>query len=223
MSFLITGPKSARATLLLAHGAGAGMDSPFLEAMAAALAERALCVVRFEFAYMAARRAGASRRPPPRVERLADEYRQAVTALRRGDAQFADRDLRAAGPLLIGGKSLGGRVATMLAEDLWRQGLIAGAFALGYPFHPPGKPEQWRTAHLESLACPLLICQGTRDPFGSRAEVAALTLGPGVELCWLDDGDHDLKPRKRSGVTWEQNISAAADAIARHAEKVMGH
>jgi predicted alpha/beta-hydrolase family hydrolase len=190
----------------MAHGAGAGMETAFLAAFAALLAERGMATLRFEFAYMGARRTGGPRKPPPKAERLVDEYRAAVAAAGAG------------APLLIGGKSMGGRVASLLADELHAAGRIAGLVCLGYPFHPPGKPEQLRTAHLEQLACPALIVQGERDPFGSRAEVEALIearrLSRAIGFHWAGDGDHDLGPRGGSGFTRKGNLAAAADAVA---------
>lgn len=204
--FLRTGPADAPARFLCAHGAGAGMETPFLKIFAQLLAERGVATLRFEFAYMAARRSGGTRRPPPKAERLVDEYRAAVAAAGPG------------APLVIGGKSMGGRVASLLADELYGAGRIAGLACLGYPFHPPGKPEQLRTAHLQALACPALIIQGERDPFGSRAEVEALieakAVAPAIRFHWAGDGDHDLGPRGGSGFTRKGNLSAAADAVA---------
>ena len=192
---LVDGPEDARATLLLAHGAGAGMEHEWMVTMAGALAERGLRVVRFEFPYMHARRAG--RRPgPDRMPKLLSCYREVF------DAQD--------GPTLLCGKSMGGRAATMLAGDVD----CAGVIAFGYPFHPPGKPENLRTAHLETLRTPTLIVQGERDTFGGRDEVATYTLSDQVQLCWLEDGDHSLKPRKKSGHTHEGHLQRAADAAA---------
>jgi predicted alpha/beta-hydrolase family hydrolase len=199
-SFLVSGPADAGVMLLFAHGAGAPMDSGWMSAMAGKLAERGLRTARFEFDYMAARRSGL-RKPPPRAERLLDEYRAAV------------RELEPNGRLLIGGKSLGGRVASMIADESRDAGLIVGLVCLGYPFHPPGAPDRLRTAHLEALRCPALVCQGTRDPFGTREEVAGFRLSPALEVKWFE-GDHDLKPRKADGVTLAGNQAAVAAAIA---------
>jgi uncharacterized protein len=183
--FLVTGPEDAGTTILLAHGAGAPMDSKSMNAAAAALADAGLRVARFEFGYMAARRTSDQRKPPPKAETLKDEYRDAVAAL------------GAKGKLVIGGKSMGGRVASMVADDLHSAGKIAGLLCLGYPFHPPEKPAQLRTAHLEDLQTPALIVQGTRDPFGTRPEVEEYTLSKAIRILWLEDGDHDLVPRKK--------------------------
>lgn len=204
--FLSSGPEPATARFVCAHGAGAGMSAPFLGVVAGLLAERGVATHRFEFGYMAARRQGGTKRPPPKAERLVGEYHAAIAALPP-----------AALPL-IGGKSMGGRVASLIADELYAAGRIAGLVCLGYPFHPPNKPEQLRTAHLERLACPTLIVQGERDPFGTRAEVEAMRLSPAIRFHWASDGDHDLGPRGASGFTRKGNLAAAADAVAAFAK-----
>lgn len=191
------GPESAGATLLLAHGAGAGMESPFLRDVAAGLAAAGIRVVRFEFPYMAARRQGSRRGPDPQG-RLLDCFRAAVERWRD------------AGPLSLGGKSMGGRMATMVADELGARSVVV----FGYPFHPPGRPDRLRVAHLGTLATPTLILQGERDPFGGRAEVPGYPLGPAIQLEWLPDGDHSLAPRRRSGRSAEENLTTALAAAA---------
>ena len=203
------------ATVLLAHGAGAAMDSAAMTALSRALARAGLRCLRFEFAYMAARREGGSRRPPPKAEKLVPEYLEAVAAL--GDDP-------ATRPLLIGGKSMGGRVASLVADGLRDAGRIDGLLCIGYPFHPPKRPEVPRTAHLADLGTPTLICQGTRDPFGTEAEVAGYALSPAIETLWLPDGDHDLKPRKRlTGLTHAQHLDRAAEAAAGFARRLAAY
>ncbi len=204
--FLNAGPANAFARIVLAHGAGAAMTSPFLEKMTLLLTERGLQISRFEFDYMAARRSGGKRRPPPRAELLVPEYRRAVEQLR---AQGAG-----AQKVLIGGKSMGGRVASLVADELFAAGQIAGLVCLGYPFHPPGKPDNLRAAHLQALRCPALIIQGERDPFGARAEVEDYRLSDTIAIQWAPDGDHDLGPRGGSGFTRAANLALAAGAIA---------
>jgi predicted alpha/beta-hydrolase family hydrolase len=200
--FLLQGPEDAEITILLAHGAGGPMDSASMNAAAGAFAERDFRVARFEFAYMAGRRTSGLRKPPPRAETLKGEYLAAIT------------ELAATGTLIIGGKSMGGRVASMIADDLYAAGKIAGLLCLGYPFHPPGKPEDLRTAHLAELKTPTLICQGTRDQFGAREEVAQYVLSDTIEILWLEDGDHDLKPRKIvSGFTAADHLRTVAGTV----------
>jgi hypothetical protein len=208
VEFLASGPPSPSVRFLCAHGAGAGMTTPFLAAMAAAVSERGIATLRFEFAYMASRRAGGAKKPPPRAERLLDEYVAAVAAAPKGV------------PLLIGGKSMGGRVASLVADRLFGEGFIVGLICLGYPFHPPNKPAQLRTSHLKDLRCPTLIVQGERDPFGNRGEVEGYPLSDAIRLSWAADGDHDLGPRGASGHTRRGNLAAAADAIANFAKAI---
>lgn len=203
MNTIHDGPDNAKATLLLAHGAGAPMDSDWMNAMAAKIAAHGIRVTRFEFGYMAARREGDGKRPPPApANRLIGEYVGAISGIARS------------GPLFIGGKSLGGRMASMIAERQFADGAIAGLVCLGYPFHPPGQPEKLRTDHLEAISCPTLICQGERDPFGTRDDVAGYALSPQIRVEWLADGDHDLKPRKASSASFEGNLDQAASAAA---------
>lgn len=208
--FLFDGPEKASATILLAHGAGAPMDSAAMNAVTKALVATGLRIARFEFAYMASRRTDAGRKPPPRAEKAMGEYVAAVEAL------------KAKGPLIIGGKSMGGRVASMVCDDLLAKGKVAGLLCLGYPFHPVGKPEQLRTAHLVNLKTPALIVQGTRDPFGTREEVKTYKLSKQIEILWLEDGDHDLKPRKAvSGFSAADHLATMAKAVEAWVEKVV--
>ena len=185
--------------LLLAHGAGAPMDSPFMNAIAESVAAAGIEVIRFEFEYMAKRREDGTRRGPDRAPKLIARFNEVLGLV------------GPAAEVVIGGKSMGGRIASMIADEVG----AAGVVCLGYPFHPPGKPERLRTAHLETLKTPTLIVQGTRDRLGSEEEVAAYTLSPSIELAWMADGDHSFKPRKKSGRTAEQNLEAAADAVIR--------
>lgn len=195
-ALLFDGPADAALTVALAHGAGAPMDSPFMTEMAHGLAAHGVRVARFEFPYMAARRVDGRKRPPNPQARLLETWRAVIAAL-------------GPGRLVIGGKSMGGRMASLIADEACVRGLIC----LGYPFRPPGRPEKLRTAHLETLATPALIVQGTRDPFGTRDDVAGYTLSPAIRVAWMEDGDHDLKPRKASGRTHDDNKRAAIDAM----------
>jgi hypothetical protein len=110
---------------------------------------------------------------------------------------------------VIGGKSMGGRMASLVADETGVRGLVC----LGYPFHPPGQPEMTRTAHLAGLRTPTLIVQGTRDSLGSSADVEGYQLSPQIRIVWLPDGDHSFKPRAASGHTERQHLAAAVAAI----------
>lgn len=200
--FLIDGPTKGP-VYLFAHGSGVGMGSDFMSEMASGLAARGVRSARFEFAYMAARRTGGSKRPPPRTPVLEVEFIEAIDAM------------KSEGALFIGGKSMGGRIASMIAEDLFAQTKVAGLICLGYPFHPTGQPEKLRVDHLKELSLPTLICQGERDPFGTAEDVAGYGLPDRISLKWLKDGDHGFKPRKASGLTLAQNMDQAIEAITK--------
>ncbi|MFJ7885038.1 alpha/beta family hydrolase [Pseudomonas sp. NPDC096917] len=187
-------------TLILAHGAGAPMDSDWMTGMAERLAARGINVVRFEFPYMAQRRLEGGKRPPNPQATLLECWREVYSEVRR----------HVAGPLAIGGKSMGGRMASLVADELQVSRLVC----LGYPFYAVGKPEKPRVAHLTELRTPTLIVQGERDALGNREAVEAYVLAPSIEVLWLTAGDHDLKPLKASGLTHEQHLDAAADNIA---------
>jgi uncharacterized protein len=206
ITFLDDGPADAKNRLLLAHGAGAAMDSPFLNTFVALMTERDVATTRFEFDYMAARRLSPKRKPPPKAELLVQQYENAVETV-RGRMTPSER-------LFIGGKSMGGRVASMIADQLHANGSINGLVCLGYPFHAPKTPDKLRTAHLVEMTTPALIVQGDRDPFGTRAEVEAMSLSTQIAFHWAPDGDHDLGPRGASGYTRRGNLEAAADAVA---------
>jgi len=170
------------------------MDSEFMNVVARGLGAAGIRVLRFEFLYMAGRRVDGKRRPPDREAVLLDTWRQAV------------RECGAERPF-IGGKSMGGRMASMVADELGVTGLVC----LGYPFHPPGRPDRLRTAHLEGLQTPALIIQGTRDTFGTLEDVAGYALSPAITLHWIEGGNHDLRSAgKAKGQSWAEATAAAA-------------
>ena len=185
--------------LVLTHGAGASSRHPSLAELARLIGERGVRVARFDFPYMRrAAETGARAWPPDDEEVLVGAWVEVV------------RELAPSSRLVIGGRSLGGRVASILADAAEAAGLVC----VGYPFHPPGREGPVRTAHFRMIETPTLIVQGERDPYGTREEVAAYQLSPNVRLHWIADGDHSLKPRKQSGATEAANFAAAADAIA---------
>ena len=194
--FLIDGPSDAAHTYIFAHGAGGAMDTPFMNRIARGVAANGIRVVRFEFPYMAARRTGGRRGAPDREPVLTATWREVISELHGGK-------------IFIGGKSMGGRMASMVADECGVDGLIC----LGYPFHPPGKPDRVRTAHLRDLKTPSLIIQGTRDPFGTPVEVAAYGLSPMIRIEWLVDGDHSFRPRAASGATEAAHLDRAVDTV----------
>jgi predicted alpha/beta-hydrolase family hydrolase len=196
-AYRIDGPSDAAHTLVLAHGAGGPMDSPFMNRVASGVAALGARVVRFEFPYMARRRASGGRGAPDRPSVLEARWKEVVAELGGGPRLF------------VGGKSMGGRIASMVADEVSARGLVC----LGYPFHPPGAPAKLRTAHLERLETPTLILQGTRDAFGSREEIAAYRLSPAIRVHYLEGGDHSFKPPARSGRTEAQNVAEAIAAI----------
>ena len=197
-AFLFDGPADSGLTIALAHGAGAPMDSPFMQDFAEGLAAEGFRVARFEFPYMAARRLTGVKKPPDRAPALLEAWRAAIREL---------------GPenLVIGGKSLGGRIASMVADGAGVRGLVA----LGYPFHAPGKAATAeRLAHLATIETPTLICQGERDALGSRADVKTYKLSKAIRLHWLADGDHGFKPRRAAGRSEADNWQDAVAAVA---------
>jgi len=202
---LLDGPPDARRGVILAHGAGAPMDSTFMAAFAEGIGAAGIRVARFEFPYMTRRREDGRRRPPDRRPVLIECWRATIDDLHQTGIP-RER-------LFIGGKSMGGRIASLIADEAG----VAGVVCLGYPFHPPGKPERTRIEHLVSLRTPTLIVQGERDPLGTREDLAGYALSAAIHVHWLADGDHSFKPRKASGRTemqnWEEGIQAVVEFV----------
>ena len=198
MIFLTDGPADAERTFAFAHGAGSAMDAPFMNTVARGVGERGIRVARFEFPYMHGRRSGSKRGAPDREPVLSATWREVISELGGGR------------PLFIGGKSMGGRMASLVADE----GGVEGLICLGYPFHPPGDRTKLRTRHLEALRTPTLILQGTRDIFGNVEEVGGYLLSPSIRVEWLTDGDHSFKPRASSGTTEKANLQKAIETVA---------
>lgn len=194
----------AGVTLLLGHGAGANQTSDFMVSFAEGLAARGIDVVTFNFLYTE-----QARRAPDRNDKLEACYRAAIAAV-------AGRKKNRGNRLAIGGKSLGGRIASQVAAA-GVENLSALVF-LGYPLHPPGKPDQLRSAHLANIRAPLLFIQGSRDPFGAPDElqriIKKLKLTAAIHA--IDGGDHSFKVPKKSPLSQEEVYGAAQDEIARY-------
>ena len=194
---------SRPATLVLAHGAGAPQQHPFMVSFARALSERGLDVLTFNFLYTEQRR-----KVPDRMPQLVACYRAVIDAARAEVASARDR-------LFIGGKSMGGRAAThVAAEDAALT--LAGIVLLGYPLHPPGRPDQLRDAHLPNVGRPMLFIQGTRDTFGTSSELKPIlaSLSPLPTLHHIEGGDHSFKVAGRDAKARQPAVYAEIqDAI----------
>ncbi|MGR5207900.1 MULTISPECIES: alpha/beta family hydrolase [Vibrio] len=188
---------------IFAHGAGAGMEHEFMAAVAKGLVDQGIRVVRFNFPYMVKRAEDGKKRPPDRAPKLLEAYQEVITHF-------------TSAPIVIGGKSLGGRMSSLLADNE----LVAGIACLGFPFHPPGKPEKYKGEHLASIDKPTLILQGERDTFGKREEFEGFALSEQVTVSFLPDGDHSFKPRKRSGYTEADNIAQTIEQLAAFIKEV---
>lgn len=192
-------PAQGPAVLVLAHGAGAPQTHPWMVAMARAVSSVGVTVVTFNFPY-----AEQKRRVPDKPDVLEGTWLAAMEAAR---AQ------RPSTPLFVGGKSMGGRIATQVAA---RDGVdVAGVVLLGYPLHPPGKPMQLRTAHLPRVRAPMLFVQGARDAFGTREEMEPLVATlPRARLVVIEGGDHSLATPKRDGGSMPATMARVAGEIA---------
>ena len=182
---------------IFAHGAGAGRNHEFMENVALGLVDKGIRVLRFNFPYMIKRAEDGKKRPPDRAPKLLAAFEEWID-------KFADEKV------VIGGKSMGGRMASHLAEHP----KVAAMACLGFPFHPPGKPENFKGEHLATITKPCLILQGERDTFGKREEFADFTFSDKVHYEFLPDGDHSFKPRKASGFTEQGNIALAVEKLS---------
>lgn len=190
----------SKVVLILAHGAGAPADSTFMEELSAALEREGIGTIRFEFPYMQKRRQDGKKRPPDREPVLLEYFSGVIDRVR---AELGSGSL-----ILVGGKSMGGRMASILAS---RRDDIDGVICFGYPFHPPGKLDRWRTAHFRDLNCPMLVLQGTRDPFGKPDELEDHQQElEAIDLRWLEGGNHDFQTLKSQPQTQSELIAQAA-------------
>ena len=203
-ALLYVASKKARTgvTLILGHGAGSNQLSPFMQLFANGLAARGVDVLTFNFVYME-----QGRRVPDQKAKLESCYHAVIEAAGQNKKLKDNR-------LVIGGKSMGGRIASQVAAA--DSSNIAGLVFLGYPLHPPGKPEQLRDAHLKDIHAPMLFVQGSRDAFGTPDELRAVIkrLQLRATLHAIESGDHSLKVPKSSNVPQEQVYESTMDEIA---------
>tara|TARA_R110001583_G_scaffold21964_5_gene82884 strand:- start:1261 stop:1896 length:636 start_codon:yes stop_codon:yes gene_type:complete len=201
MKLIFNGPNNGP-LFVFSHGAGAPLTSDFMEKVSTGLAQQGIRVARFNFNYMQQRVDTGSRRPPERAPHLIKQFLDVIQTLNQ--------------PMVIGGKSMGGRMATLLAAEAPAELLIQvkGIACLGYPFHPQGKPEKLRTEHLNIIKQPVAIIQGSRDKLGDKGEVETYSLPQRFQWHWLEDGDHDFKPRVKSGLTHQQHIQSSINYLA---------
>ncbi len=192
----IEGPKRAKKCVILTHGAGESSESSFLSYFAEGLVNLHYKVVRFDFPYMEERSRTGRKRPPDKESVLRETW-------------LAVLDKIQIEKVAIGGKSMGGRIASLVADESRAHGLVC----FGYPFHPTGKPEKLRTEHLKDLQTPTLIVQGESDPFGFRDEVESYDLSENIRVHWSLDGDHSFRPKRGSDRTQEQNMKNAMRAV----------
>lgn len=214
----------ATALLVFAHGAGAGMDHEFIVKMSALITQQNIHVLCFNFPYMDKRKVDGKRRPPDRMPKLLASYHQLLkeTALKIA----AEEQL----PIFVGGKSIGARVAaTLFSEDNESASVeshlleaVKGIICLGYPFHPPKKTEKLRLAPLQSNNRPVCVLQGVRDSLGAKDEIKTYALNKSVQVQYFEDGDHDLKPRVKSGYTQDQHMKNAAIEIRSFINETLG-
>ncbi len=192
---------------VFAHGAGAPADSDFMETITQGLVLRGIRVARFNFAYMQQRIDNGTRRPPERAPKLIAQFAEVITEIDQA--------------MVIGGKSMGGRIASLLAAQCKNGSTdnIKGIVCLGFPFHPAGKPEKLRTEHFPLIQQEILIIQGERDRLGNKDEVQSYALPENIQWLWLEDGDHDLKPRVKSGFSYQAHLEKVLDNMAAFIKK----
>lgn len=198
-SVLIDNVEHATALVVFAHGAGADKSSEFMEQVAQLLNQASINVIRFNFDYMDKRLVDGKRYPPDRMPKLRECFLKTIS------------EIDSALPLFLIGKSMGGRVAATLVEESLEK--VKGVVCMGYPFHPQNKPEKLRLEPLQNNQKPVLVLQGDRDALGNKQEIAQYQMSKLCHIEFFDDGDHNLKPRVKSGFTHHQHLERAALSI----------
>jgi predicted alpha/beta-hydrolase family hydrolase len=209
--FLVNSPrKNPKGIFLLAHGAGKGAASPFLETIAQGAINSDVRVVRFNFPYMEGMLRTGKKKSPNSGEVLRKCFSDVVS-------HCIEREQVPSKYIIVGGKSMGARAASMIADEHQ----VGGVVCLSYPFHPPRKPEPLRITHLQTIQTPTLICQGEKDPNGGREEVQQFSLSKSVQFHWLADGDNNFKPPETSDRSQQENMADATEAINRFIDDLL--
>ncbi|WP_113906227.1 alpha/beta family hydrolase [Aliidiomarina celeris] len=194
--------------IIFSHGAGAGPESAFMQAMSNALRGLGYKLTCEPFPYWQQVLLTGKKRPPNPAIQLDADLRNRINKIIEKEGRHT--------PIFLIGKSMGARVSFRCADHF----AVKGAIGLGFPFHPPGKQDKHRLQDLYNPCSRNLIVQGERDPFGSRAWVEAQSLPNNVDICWASEGNHDLVPPKRSGITAEQRWQQVAEHIHRWLESL---
>jgi predicted alpha/beta-hydrolase family hydrolase len=209
--FLVNSPKKdPKGIFLLAHGAGKGASNSFLETIAQSAVNSGVRVVRFNFPYMEGMLRTGKRKPPNSGEVLRKCFSDVIShciEIEQVPAKY----------IIVGGKSMGARAASMIAD----KHQVGGVVCLSYPFHPPRKLQPLRITHLQTIQTPTLICQGEKDRNGTREEVEQFSLSKSIKFHWLADGDNNFIPRNTSGRTQQENMADAMEAINRFIDDLL--
>ena len=209
--FLVNSPsKDPKGVFLLAHGAGRGAANPFLETIAQSAVNSGVRVVRFNFPYMEGMLKTGKRKPPNSGEILRKCFSDVIShciEIEQVPSKY----------IIVGGKSMGARAASMIAD----KHQVGGVVCLSYPFHPPRKPEPLRITHLQTIQTPTLICQGEKDRNGTREEIEQFSLSKSIKFHWVADGDNSFEPCKTSGRSLQENMTDAMEAINRFIDDVL--
>jgi uncharacterized protein len=197
--FLVNSPESEpKGIFLLAHGARKGMANPFLETIAKGVVNAGVRVIRFHFPFMEDMLRTGTKKPPNGGKVLRQCFAELIE-------HCVERENISRNKIIIGGKSMGARVASMIADEH----KVAGVICLAYPFHPPRKPEDLRIEHLPGLKTPMLVCQGELDPNGNQEELRQLYVSKAIQFHWIADSDRNFKPVNNSERTLAENMDEA--------------
>ena len=209
--FLVDSPEEdPKGIFLLAHGAGKGMASPFMETIAKGVTHAGVRVVRFHFPYMEEMLRTGKESPANQRRILKQCFSEVIM-------HCIEKERCPSKYIIIGGKTMGARIASMVADDH----KVAGVICLGYPFHPLKRPKHFRIKHLKTIQTPTLICQGERDPFGTREEVQQRILSKSIKFHWLAKCDNNFKPGRRSDRTQDENLEDAIRACNRFIKRLL--